>query len=72
MGNYQLLIIRWPRGRKWLRELPHPQRGDDGHDISIVREVEVEGLVEREGGGHGVEGYVCLGCAGGKLVEMVL
>jgi hypothetical protein len=55
-----------------LSELLHPQCGDDGHDVCVVAEVKVEGLVKWEGGGHGVEGCVGLGGAGGELVEVVL
>jgi hypothetical protein len=54
-----------------LSELFHTERCENGHDIRIVREVEVEGLIEWEGRVHAVEGGVDVGAAGGEIVDVV-
>jgi hypothetical protein len=54
-----------------LRELPESERGDDGHDVRVVREIEIQGLIQREGTGLGVEGRVGLRGPWWKVVEVV-
>lgn len=66
--DYQLLVFWRASGGEGLSELPHSKCGDDGHDVCVVAEVEVEGLVEWEGGGHGIESGVDLGGAGREVV----
>lgn len=48
-------------GGEGLCELSETEGGDDAHDVGVVGEVEVEALVDGEGGGVVVEGCVDLG-----------
>jgi hypothetical protein len=66
-----LLVLRRTCGGEGLSELFHTERCENGHDIRIVREVEVEGLIEWEGRVHAVEGGVDVGAAGGEIVDVV-
>lgn len=52
-------------------ELGQAEGGKDGHDVRVVGEVEVQSLVQREGGGVVVEGDVqlCGGCADNVVLE---
>ena len=52
VGDDHLLVCRWAGGRERLVELGEAEGGDDSSDVHIVSEVEVQSLVEREGGGH--------------------
>ena len=49
MRNDELLVRRGPRYREELGELGETKRGDDAHDVCVVCEIKVEGLIEGEG-----------------------
>ncbi len=49
---------RWAYGGEVLIELFEPEGGEDGDHVCVVGEVEVEGLIEGEGGGVVVDGDV--------------
>lgn len=58
-----MLIWRWARGWEERRELSKAKGGVDSGHIRVVREIEVEGLVEGEGDGIVVESDIVL-CGG--------
>ena len=68
----QLLVCGRSCGGQELRELFQTQSGDDGHDVRVVAEVEVEGLVENEGAVHFVQGSIDLCTSWGQVVEVAL
>lgn len=71
MRHDQLLIVRGSGGRQRLCELLQTKRRDDGHDVRVVREIKVQGLVEREGRVRLVESGVDVGRSGGEIVQVV-
>lgn len=48
--------------RQEISELDQAEGGQDGEDVSVVAEVEVERLVQREGGCHVIQRHIDLGC----------
>ena len=71
--RYDELLIRWGSGRgEWLGKLLEPECGHDGHDVGVVGEVEVDGLVEWEGRIHLVQRRVDVGASCREVIEMAL
>lgn len=61
--RYSEVVFAWVHSRRerWIvAELGEAEGGEDADDVGVVREIEVEGLIEREGLRVAVEGCVDL------------
>ena len=70
--GYNELLICWGSGcRQKLCELSKSKSGQHSGEVGVMRKVEVEGLVQRKGGGVIVESDVGLSCGGvqGVIVQ---